>query len=537
MQRRFPFAFWLMAGLVAAPILALMQIALTQADDGVLAHLGRTILWLSAWETLKNLMASSFVALLAGLPPAWILSRYRLPLQGLLEVGLVLPLAVPSYLSAAIYLEIFSPFGALAGFLTLIMPAELALFFVPDMRSVAGAALVQGLGLCPYVFLLCRVSFSMESLRAAQVAGTLGARGRDVFWRVALPMARPALAGALTLVMLEVLNDFGTASLLGIRTLTVTVYETWVVRESLAGAVKLALIVLALIAFGITLERLLRQRARYAMRGAQSRVYAKAKPNQWLGGMMFLCLWPIALGAFVPMVFLLTESLRLLAQPFDFSDLFRDFVHSVSVAGASALLVTGIAFFLALRMRFFKHPHQPFLMRLVGLGYGVPGTVLALGLLVPLLALDRALLEIFKSLWGLSIGLLFMGTGLALVYACVVRFFSVGQQSIDAALQKIPQNLDRALALRGAVRGRDFVRLYYPMLRPAFISGCVLVFVDAFKELPAALLLRPLNFETLATRVYSAASRGAFEDGALHALLLVCISALALMVLRRFGKI
>jgi iron(III) transport system permease protein len=407
-------------------------------------------------------------------------------------------------------------------------------YWFPEVRSLPGCILVFSLVLYPYVYLAARAMFATQSASMLEAARALGASRFGLLRTVALPLARPALAVGLSLALLEALNDIGAAEYLGVRTLTVAVYTTWLNRGSLAGAAQIACVMLAAVMALIALERFGRRARGYA---APTRRHRPAQPVVLPPGegvlASALCAAPLVLGFLLPAAYLLDQVVRRgLSSQLDAAFL-RHVATTLGLASAATLatLLLGVVVVTASRlaqrrvtdaMRFF-----------VGLGYAVPGTVLALGLLAPLIAVDGVLNAAWRGLGGGRLGLVLMGSMAALVIAYTIRFLPIATGSLDAGLTRVSPNVEGAARVLGA-RPRELVlRIQLPLLRPALASAALLVFVDCLKELPATLLLRPLNAETLATLVYGHAARGSFEDGALAALLIVLAGLLPVRLLTR----
>jgi iron(III) transport system permease protein len=522
------------AGIVTAPLVSLVITALS-ADLSAWSRLVVDVLPAALLETAALLLGVAVVAGTVGVGTAWLVTAHTFPGRALLAWLLPLPLAVPAYITAYIYVEVFDAAGpvqmALRDLLGLRSRAD---HWFPEIRSLGGCILVMSSVLYPYVYLSARAMFLTQSAAMLEVARTLGAGRLELFRTVALPLARPALAVGLSLALLEALNDIGASEYLGVRTLTVSIYTTWLNRGSLGGAAQIACVMLVLVIALIWLERHGRSDRRY---GASARRPRAVQPTPLAPGPGLLaamaCAAPVVMGFAIPVGFLAGEILRrgLVAQ-LDATFLER-MGTTIGLAFAATAAALAVAVVVVTAARFARHRLTAAAQGVAGLGYAVPGTVLALGLLGPLVLVDDALNAAWRVLTGERLGLVLMGSVAGLVLAYVIRFLPIATGSLAAGLERVSGSVEDAARTLGA-RPRELVaRVQLPLLRPALASAGLLVFVDTLKELPATLLLRPLNVETLATLVYGHASRGAFEDGALAALVIVLVGLWPVLRLTR----
>jgi iron(III) transport system permease protein len=525
------------AAIVFAPVVGLIYFA-SRGSGTLWPHLLANVLPVSLRTTAVLLIGVATVVIVAGVGTAWLIARYRFPGRNVLQWALVLPLAVPTYIAAFAYLDVFHPVGPVQAWLRVLLgitnPRDL---WFPEIRSMGGAIFLLGLVLYPYVYLPVRALFLMQSPAAIEVAQTLGISRTRAFFRVALPLARPAVAVGVALALLETLNDIGASEFLGIRTLTVSIYTTWVTRSSIEGAAQIALFMLAIVAALIALERRGRRGERISL---SSRSAKPMRPIRLRGakgiGAMLACSIPILLGFVVPALYLLQSA----------ADRIREFglprglgswvATSMGYAAATTVVAVVIGLALAYAARLVRHPAGAALVRVASLGYALPGTVLAVGLLVPLAGLDNAVDGWMRSLFGISTGLLLVGSGAALVLAYVIRFLSISIGGIEAGLTRINTSLDAAARSLGARPFEVIRRVHFPILRPAIAAAGLLVFVDCVKELPATLLLRPFNFESLSTQLYGEAIRGTYEAGAVSALAIVLVGIIPVLLLARAGE-
>ncbi|KVN89495.1 iron ABC transporter permease [Burkholderia ubonensis] len=529
---------WLAAALaiaaaVAAPLATLVGAAF-DADLAHWRHLAEFVLPQALANTLLLLAGVGAIVTLVGTGCAWLVTAYDFPGRRALTWALLLPLAVPTYIVAFAYLDLLHPIGPVQGAIRWLLGFDSPRQFrLPDLRSLPGAIFVLGFVLYPYVYLSTRAMFVTQSASLLEAARTLGAGRIATFWRVVVPLARPAIAVGVSLALLETLNDIGASEFLGVQTLTVSVYTTWITRSDLAGAAQIALAMLAIVVGMIVLERYGRRRQRYA-HGRRMRPLAPRRlsgPAAW--GAAALGWLPVLLGFGAPAAYLAVETGKRLHLVGGVSaQLLTGLANTLTIALAAtaATLACGLVVAWAARAQRDSAGTGPARVgaRIASLGYAVPGTVLAIGLLLPLAAADRAI--------GAALGrdgLILMGSAAALVIAYTVRFLAISAGSIEAGLARIPPSLEQAARSLGETAGGTLRRVHLPLLRPALTTSALLVFVDAMKELPATLLLRPLNFDTLATWLYAEAARGTYEEGAVAALAIVLAGLVPVILLAR----
>lgn len=525
----------LMAGIVLMPVAALTVIALSGAGEDW-PHLSRNVLPGAVLTTAQLLVMVAVGTSVVGVTAAWLVAGYEFPLRRALSWMLVLPLAIPPYLAAYAFGEFFLFSGPVQSALRWITgmssPAD---YWFPDIRSTGGAALVLTCVLYPYVYLASRMVFLMQGRSIADVARTLGAGPGRVFLRVLLPAARPAIAAGIVLVMMETINDIGVAEYLGVRTMTSAVYTTWINRGSLEGAAQLAMLMLLLVLALLLVERRARRARRFHnVRGSQ----IKARPPRvrltGAGAIAALLATaaPVALGFGVPLYVFGLYAWRRLGGLLD-GDLARAFTSSVVTAAITATLTVALALMLINAVRLSKSPSVRAAVRVASIGYALPGTIMGLGLLHALAGLDNRVDAFTRDHLGISTGLLVTGTAAAVILACTIRFLALAEGTIRAGLEKLPPNLDEAARCLGRTPATSALLVLTPLLRPAILTAGVLVFVDTIKELSATILLRPFGFNTLATLVYENASRGAVEDGAAAALLIIATATVPVIFLSR----
>lgn len=518
---------------VLLPIFSLAYVALsgTGADW---PHLVRNVLPGASVTTLWLMTMVAVATAFAGVASAWMVVAYEFPLRRALSWALVLPLAVPSYLAAYAFGEFFEYSGHLQSTVRAVFGFQTARdYWFPDIRSTPGCALVLSSVLYPYVYLTTRIVFLMQGRNIADVARTLGARPTKVFWRVLLPVARPAIVAGTALVLMETINDIGAAEYLGVRTLTVAVYATWLARGSLEGGAQIALIMLALVFAILGAEQWARQRRRFHT--ARS-THMKAHPPRvalkgWRAPLAtLLTALPVLLGFGIPVLVFGEYALRRLDQ-FASPALANAFLNSLMTAGCTAVLTVALALFLLNAVRLARSHEVTATVRLASIGYALPGGILGLGLLFVLARFDNTLDAFFRATFDHSTGLLLTGSAAGVILACTIRFVALAEGAIRSGLEKLPGHLDEAARSLGRTPAQSAATVLLPLLKPAILTAAVLVFVDTTKELSATILLRPFGFSTLATHVYENASRGAPQEGAAAAIVIILTALVPVLLL------
>lgn len=519
--------------MVLLPVATLAGIAFSGTGE-VWPHLASTVLPGATLTTLHLLALVSILTSVTGVACAWLVVGYDFPLRKTLAWALVLPLAVPPYLASYAFAEFFlfagpvqTAWRSLFGFHTA------RDYWFPDLRSTGGAALVMSCVLYPYVYLTARVVFIMQGRNIADVARTLGAKPSTVFRRILLPVSRPAIIAGVALVLMETLNDFGASEYLGVRTLTLSVFTTWLNRGSLEGAAQIAMLMLVLVFTLLMAEQWARRRQRFHSARA---THMKARPPRlqltgWKGPAATLAVaTPMLLGFGVPIYVFGTYALRRAHQFFD-PALARAFVNSLTTALAAAVLAVLIALLLINAARVARSRSVTLATRFAMIGYALPGTIMALGLLFSLARFDNWLDAQMRAWFDVSTGLLLTGSATAIVLACSIRFLALAEGSIRSGLEKLPPNIDEAARSLGRSSLQSAASVTIPLLWPAIFTAGVLVFVDTMKELSATILLRPFGFNTLATFIYESASRGMAQDGAVAALLIIVTATVPIVLL------
>jgi len=526
---------YLVIAFVLLPVVWLVWLALS-GDFDHWGHLARYVLPNALMNTGILLLGVAGMVSIIGAGCAWLVTFYDFPGRKIISWALFLPLAMPTYIVAFVWLDILHPLGPVQGMVRAILGFDSPRQFrLPDLRSQPGAIMLLGLVLYPYVYLTLRAIFISHPAHLIEAARMLGQGTMGIFWHVVLPMARPALAVGIALALLETLNDIGASEFLGITTLTTTIYTTWVTRSDLAGAAQIACAMLGFVLLLLMLEYYGRKRQRYALNRQMQGVRPKVLKG-WRGiGAFVLTMLPILFGLVVPVLFLLWESLKRLSFQGNLTiSLLKSLQNSLLLSLVTTILVVIVGLFMVWfaregAVRRTGRSFRRILVRLASLGYAVPGTVLAIGLLTPMLMLDR----LVASLLGLS-GLPMLSSGLVLVVGCAIHFLTLAIGAFDAGLSRISPALEQASRLLGFGGMATLRRIHLPLLLPSLATAALLVFADVMKDLSTTLLLRPVNFETLSTLIYAEAARGTYEEGALAALLIVLVGIVPVILL---GKV
>lgn len=518
-------------GIAVLPLVAIGALAL-RPGTSAWPHLLSTVLPSAMADTLLLASGTAAVSLIVGTLTAWLVTMYRFPGRTVIDRLLVLPLAMPTYIVAYCYVELLDYSGPVqSGLRQAFGWTSVRDYWFPDIRSLPGAAVIFAAVLYPYVYLSARASFVQQSVCALEVARTLGRTPIGTFYAVALPLARPALAAGVALVIMETLNDLGAVQYLGIETLTASIYSTWVQRSNLAGAAQIATVMLIFVFALLLLERWLRGGARTHHTTGRYRAIPFEELHGWKAAAAAgVALLPFVAGFVIPTLVLARHTLAHLTEFAETAFVSAAF-NTLLLSSLAAALTVAIAIVLSYAKRIVPTRSVATSVQLCGLGYAVPGTVLAIGLLIPLAATDNFIDAQARSMFGVSTGLLLSGSLFAVTLAYVIRFLTVALGGVEAGLERISPNLDAAARTLGETALSTLRRIHLPLAMPALGAAALLVFVDAMKELPATLLLRPFNVETLATHVYSLAGIEQFERASPGALLIVLVGLLPLLLL------
>ena len=522
----------LMVGIVVA-----LLAGLPVASVGLNLFVGGTS---ATWSHLADTVLSEYIANslwlclgvglgvgVVGVATAWLTAMHDFPGRRFFEWAMVLPLAVPAYVMAYVYTDFLQFVGPVQTLLRNTFGWEHGDYWFPDIRTLPGAMLMFISVLYPYVYLLARTAFLERASGMLEAARTLGMGTWRGFFSVSLPLARPAIVAGIALALMETLADYGTVAYFAVNTFTTGIYRAWFSLGDRIAAAQLAAMLLAFVLFLLMAERTSRGRARYNNTTGRNRPMAGAQLrglSAWLATLV--CAVPLLLGFILPAILLLKMALT--EGDAQFGERFLVLArNSFVLAGVTAT----IAVLLALRLS--KTAFANGLNRLVGLGYAVPGAVIAVGVLIPVTRLDNWLAGQWEVWFGHNPGLLLTGGIAALIYAYLVRFLAVALHTVESSLAKITPNMDDAARSLGLGQGETLRRVHVPMLRGSLLTAGLLVFVDVMKELPATLVMRPFNFDTLATQAYTLASDERLAEASTAALAIVAVGLLPLIALSR----
>lgn len=526
----------MIALMVLMPILSIIWMAMTPAENAW-PHLMATTLPRYTLNTLVICLSVGVLSAAIGTGSAWMLTMYRFWGSRWMQWLLLTPLAIPAYVGAY----------AMVDFLEYAGPVQTALrdlfgwqsardYWFPEIRSRWAAIVVLTAALNPYVFLLVRTALREQSGDAYEVARALGAGPIARFWRVGLPLARPAIAAGVAIVMMETLSDFGVVDFFAVQTLTTGIFSIWLESHNAGGAAQIAMVILLFVFLLAAFEKFSRSRSRFYRTSRQSRpATARKLTGPYAAICLFLCAVPFVVGFVMPVGVLMFHAIN--KPEFWFSNgLMSALLHTLTVGGAAAVITVIGALFLVYGVRLSGRSLPRKLMPVTTIGYAAPGAVLGVGILIPMALADNAFADGVLALTGWDPGLLLTGTAFAVVYAYCVRFFAIAQGAADAAFERVSPNLPMAARSLGRNAHGALTEIYVPLIRRSVGTALLLVFVDSVKELPATLLLRPFNYGTLATRVYEQASLEQLEQAAPPAIMVIAVGLVAVALLARTGK-
>ncbi|MBK7471243.1 MAG: iron ABC transporter permease [Betaproteobacteria bacterium] len=536
MHSRAPVLAWLataVAVMIAIPILSVAVNLFIGGTSDTWNHLAATVLPSYIANTLWLCVGVSAGVILIGVATAWVVSTYEFPGRRVFEWAVVLPLAVPAYVMAYTYTDLLQFVGPVQTWLRAAFGWQAGGYWFPDVRTLGGAIVMFVFVLYPYVYLLTRAAFLARTTGMLEAGRTLGLGPWASFFRIALPLARPAVAAGASLALMETLADYGAVSYFGVQTFTTGIYRAWFGLGDRTAAAQLAAGLLGAVALVLFLERLSRGRARFHNTTERNR---PGRGRALRGGKALaatlVCLLPLTVGFLVPAGVLLRFAITdgdaqfgqrflLLAQ------------NSFVVAALTAALAVLLALVLGYAARTTRQAFPRIVNRTVGLGYALPGSVIAVGVLIPVTHLDNALAAAITAATGYRPGLLLTGGIAALIYAYLVRFLTVSLQTVEAGLGKVTTSIDDAARSLGCGPRETLWRVHLPLLRGSLLTAGLLVFVDVMKELPATLVMRPFNFDTLATQAYTLATDERLAEASTAALAIVVVGILPLIVISR----
>ena len=522
----------LVAATLLLPVIVIAASVFLSSGD-IWQHLYDTVLAEYVANSLLLALGVGCLALPLGVIPAWLVTLYRFPCSRQLEWALLLPLAMPAYIIAYTYTGMLDVAGPLQSWLRAAFAWQYGDYWFPDIRSLPGAVLMLSLVLYPYIYLLARAALLEQSASVVEVARTLGVKPAGVFFKVLLPLARPAIIVGLSLVLMETLADYGTVQYFGVATFTTGIFKTWFGLGSSIAAAQLSALLMLFVLFLIILEQYSRRQSRYHDTSTRYN-RLEQKHLRGLRGLpaLVVCALPVLFGFVIPSGQLLIWGMQTWRTSMD-SGFFAIVMNSIELALITAVLAALLALAVSCARR-----QQPGIMtnsfnRLLGMGYAVPGAVIAVGVLIPFTWLDRNLSHWIGLLSDTDPGLLLSGTIAILVFAYLVRFLALSLNTVDAGLAKIKPSMDEAGKSLGLSGFRLLRRVHIPILRGSLLTAVLLVFVDVLKELPATLILRPFNFNTLAVRTYELANEERLADAASPALAIVLAGIIPVIILSR----
>lgn len=515
--------------LVATPVLTILAHVFFPSGD-VWRHLASTVLPRYLSNTVVLSVAVALGTTLIGTACAWLVVMCRFPGRRLFEWALLLPLAVPTYVIAYAYTDFLQFAGPLQSSLRAWFGWEYGDYYFPNVRSLGGACLLITMVLYPYVYLLARASFMEQSVSALDVSRTLGLGPWRMFSRVALPLARPAIIGGVSLVLMETLNEFGAVQFFGVDTFTTGIYRTWFGLGEPVAAAQLAACLLVFVMVIVFLERASRGGRRYHA-SARYQALPEYRLRRGQAVLAFVvCFLPVVIGFLVPALILLEMAIT--TGDALMGTRFLPFAgNSLFLALTTAIVAVTLSLLLSYGARLSPSRWVRGANRVAAMGYAIPGSVIAVGIMIPLTWMDQKLNLFLRDNFGFMIGLVFSGSAFVLIYAYTVRFLAVSFNTIEASLGKVTPSMDAAARTLGETAGGTLRKVHTPIMRSSLMAAGILVFVDVMKELPATIILRPFNFDTLAVRAYSLASDERLAESALSSLSIVAVGILPVIIL------
>lgn len=524
---------WLVALLVALPVLSVFYLALFPKEN-IWSHLAETVLPVYVITTLELMIGVGALAVATGVVTAWLVTMCRFPGKKYFEWALMLPFAVPAYVIAYVYTDLLEYAGPVQSTLREFFGWQTARdYWFPEIRSLGGAILMLAFVLYPYVYLLVRASFLEQSNSLRDASRLLGCSPLQSFLRISLPIARPAVAVGLALVSMETINDFGTVDFFAVKSMSAGIYDTWLNMGNLGGSAQIASLMMFFVVTLILLERLARARQKQFNTSDRFKAIDTYKLTGWKAAFAWsVCALPILLGFLIPVFILGSYAIQHLDQ-LDQEDFLTYAGNSFFLSAAAALITILIALLLAYSKRLYHYKSLTAAANFASLGYAMPGAVLAIGVIIPLAAFDNVIDDFMRSSFDVSTGLLLSGTTFAIIFAYSVRFLAVSTGAVESSLNKITPTMDMASRSLGLNPLQTLIRVHLPLIKGGIVSAGLVVFVDCMKELPATLILRPFNYDTLATFVYQFASDEMLEECSLAALLIVAVGIIPVILLTR----
>ena len=518
--------------MLSVPVLSIVA-SVFQEGQGNWTHLASTVLPTYIYNSLYLTATVGVGVTIIGVGCAWLVVMCQFPGRRLFEWALILPLAMPAYVVAYAYTDVLQVAGPVQAWLRDITGWRFGEYWFPEIRSIGGAIGVFVMVLFPYVYLLARAAFLEQSVATLEASRVLGKSPVGAFWKVALPMARPAIVVGVMLALMETLADFGTVFHFGIQTFTTGIYRTWASMGDKVAAAQLSSVLLAFVAVLLVLERSSRHRAKYfesRSRYTSLSTYQLTGFRRWAA--FTFCAIPLAGGFIAPVVMLLYMHLT---AGHDLTDprYIAMIGNTVSLAAVAAVLAVLVSLFLAFVARIERSPLALAVNKIASMGYAIPGTMIAVGILYPIAYVDRGINELAMQWFGMSPGLVLTGSFTALILAYLVRFMAVSLNTVSASLGKVTPNMEAAARTLGKGRFQTVRQVHAPLISGGLLTASLIVFVDVMKELPATLIMRPFNFDTLAIAAYNLANDERLTQAATPSLVIVLVGLLPLFILSR----
>ena len=521
------------AAIIAIPILTIFYMAFS-ADKNIWPHLSSTVLPGYVTTTSIVLAGISTITVFTGVGLAWIVTVYEFPMRRTMEWLCLIPLAMPAYIVAYAYGDLLDYTGFVQSSLRSIFGwGSIKDYWFPSVYSIGGSIFVMSFVLYPYVYLTSRAAFLRQSMTLIEVSSTLGKSSIYSFFHIALPMARPAIIIGLILIIMESMNEFAAFEYYGVDTLSVGVYITWLGKNNLGGAAQIAIFMLLFVFLLMIIEKGLRKKRSFAQNNKKLMSVNRIKLSKGRSVfVMIICALPILIGFLFPSLVLLDFVLERILEvdAIKYADLL---FNSLFLSIFAAILTIILGVFLVNTYITSNNLIIRLSVTISRLGYALPGVVIALGVIVPLITLDGLIKNALGQYFNITVGLIFSGTMIAIVYAYVIRFLTISYGTIESGFATLNPDIAAASRVLGQSKYSTLIKIQLPIIKPALIMSALLVFVDSMKELPATLILRPFNFDTLATYVYTYASLSQIEEAALPALTIVATGLLPIILINR----
>ncbi len=518
--------------LLSIPIFGIL-FSLFQEGQGNWPHLVDTVLPRYIYNSITLVFGVGIGVTILGVGTAWLVVMCEFPGRRLFEWALILPLAVPAYVVAYAYTDVLQSSGPIQQMIRDLTGLRFGEYWFPNIRSMGGAITIFVSVLFPYVYLLTRTAFLEQSVCALEVSRTLGRTAWGSFWSVAIPLARPAIIVGISLALMETLADFGTVFHFGIQTFTTGIYRTWASMGDHVAAAQLSSILLTFVFVLLVIERYSRKQAKYHQTTGSYKKIKSFKLSGWRGvGASGFCALPLLLGFIAPVIMLLymhfTAGHDLTSERY-----IRMIQNSVMMAGITALLAVVLSLYLAYAARIERSTFAAAVNKIAGMGYAIPGTMIAVGILYPVAYFDNFLNDQFETFFGISLGLVFTGSLSALVLAYLIRFMAVSLNTVGSSLAKVTPSMEDAARTLGKNKIATVIKVHAPIMSGGLLTAGLIVFVDVMKELPATLIMRPFNFDTLAIQAYNLAKDERLTQAATPSLVIVAVGILPLIILSR----